>query len=117
MFARVLYVDRDKTLLIDWLGAGKLMVVDKHGSKYVADNWQKQFFLDVISTLERLGQKISPDNIFCKKVLDEFSWALYNFKPDNPAWQAMTFQGPQAYTMSILKAVRDDMRAIEQQQG
>ncbi|KGH26291.1 hypothetical protein [Comamonas testosteroni] len=113
MFARVLYATEDMSLMIDWMGIGKLMVVHKNGSRFIAEPWQKRFFMDVMSVLSALGQKIEPGNIFCKKVMDDFTHALYSYRSHNPAWAVMTHDGPRGYTLSVVTEVRDHMRQIE----
>lgn len=103
MFPRILYADREKTMLIDWLGLGKLQVIEANGGRRIASTWQKQFLFSSMDMLRRLGMEISPRHPITRFVLSVFAHALWEHSPSHITWKAAAYEGAESWTSGVIK--------------
>ena len=88
MFPRVLFVDQEKSLELNWFGLGALQVRHRQGGVRRAHPVQKQVFLRLLQLFEALGQPVHPSNPKCSRLMKEFS-ELLGQSPNSLAWQVM----------------------------
>ena len=88
MFPRVLYLDQDTALELDWFGVGILQTRNRYGVVRRAQPQQKHAFLEVIRLFQAQGQPVHPSNPRCSRLMAEFANLLAE-PPDSLAWRAM----------------------------
>ena len=88
MFPRILYVDQDKALELDWFGFGSLQTRNRYGVVRRAQPHQKHAYLEVIRLFQAHGQPVHPSNPRCARLYAEFANLLVE-PPDSLAWRAM----------------------------
>lgn len=88
MFARVLYVDEEKALELNWLGLGALQVRFKNGAIRRAHPVQKMVILSIATHFENAGQPLHPSNPRCMVMLKDMCELICE-SPRSLAWQAM----------------------------
>lgn len=88
MFPRVLYVDNEKALELNWFGLGSLQARSRSGGIRRAHPIQKQVLLQVVAHFEALGQPVHPSNPKCSRLMKEFSEMLSQ-SPSGLIWQTM----------------------------
>ena len=94
MFSRVLYLDEQKALEMNWFGAGALQVRYREGPVQRAHPVQKKVFMAVVREFELAGQPVSPSNPRCSKLFKDYIELLE--KPiTSLAWQVLLQSTPQ----------------------
>lgn len=88
MFPRVLYVDQEKSLELNWFGLGALQMRNRFGGVRRAHSIQKRVFFQVVQHFESLGQPVHPSNPRCSRLMSEFA-ELLDKAPNSLAWQVM----------------------------
>ena len=88
MFPRVLYVDEDKALELDWFGFGALQTRNRYGAARRAQRNQKHVFLEVVRHFQASGQPLHPSNPRCSRLMAEFA-NLLSEPSDSLVWRAM----------------------------
>lgn len=76
MFPRVLYLDDQRSLELNWFGMGALQMRRRAGGLRRAHPVQKQVFLRVVQSFKNAGQPISPSNPKCAKLMGDFAELL-----------------------------------------
>ena len=104
MFSRVLYVDQDQSLELNWFGLGALQTRSRLGGVRRAHPVQKQIFLRLLQIFESLGQPVHPSNPKCSRLMKEFS-ELLGQSPNSLAWQVMYQANPE----EVAKSFAEDM--------
>ena len=94
MLPRVLYLDEEMSLELDWLGLGKLRARHKLGGVRVAHPVQKACFLAVVHAFEQAGQPVSPANPKCSTMMRDFAELLMHHPPTSIAWR-LIFDDPE----------------------
>lgn len=94
MFARVLYVDKDMALELNWLGLGKLRAVHRLGGKRSAHPMQKRCFLAMVRAFEEAGQPVHPSNPKCMVMMRDFADLLLHHPPSSIGWK-LVFDDPE----------------------
>jgi hypothetical protein len=103
MFPRVLYVDEDMALELDWVGFGSLQTRNRYGVVRRAQPQQKHAFLEVIRLFQAHGQPVHPSNPRCSRLMSEFA-AMLGEPPNSLAWRAML----QANLQDVARAFADE---------
>jgi hypothetical protein len=103
MFPRVLYVDEDIALELDWVGFGSLQTRNRYGVVRRARPQQKHTFLEVIRLFQAHGQPVHPSNPRCSRLMAEFANMLEE-PPNSLAWRAML----QADLQDLARAFAED---------
>lgn len=88
MFPRVLYLDDQRSLELNWFGMGALQMRRREGGLRRAHPIQKQVFLRVVQAFENAGQSLSPANPKCSNLMQDFA-ELLEHSPSSLMWQAM----------------------------
>ena len=94
MFARVLYLDHEMALELNWFGAGALQVRHRLGGVRRAHPIQKQLFLAVVTQFEAAGQPVHPSNPRCMNMMREFADSIANYPPNSLRWQVLFNSDP-----------------------
>lgn len=87
MFARVLYVDSEVALELDWFGLGPLRARHKVGGVRRAHPVQRQAFQLVCEYFQKAGEPLSPSNPKCSDMMKNFADLLLHAPPTGLAWQ------------------------------
>ena len=103
MFPRVLYVDQNKALELDWFGFGSLQTRNRYGVVRRAQPHQKHAFLEVIRLFQAHGQPVHPSNLRCSQLMAQFTDLLAE-PPDSLAWRVML----QADLRDVARAFAED---------
>ena len=93
MFPRILYVDDQRALELDWLGFGAIQVRHRAGPVRRANRIQKQVLLAVVEAFAQTGQPVSPSNPRCSVMLKEFV-ELIEKPMSSLAWKVMLNANP-----------------------
>jgi hypothetical protein len=88
MFPRVLYLDQDNSLELDWLGFGALQVRNRYGAVRRAHAHQKQIFLELVRLFQAHGQPVHPSNPRCSRLMAEFV-SMLKEPADSLTWRAL----------------------------
>jgi hypothetical protein len=88
MFPRILYLDEESALELNWFGMGALQMRNRFGGVRRAHPIQKQIFLQVIQAFQDCGQPVHPSNPKCSSLMKEFA-KLLEQSPNSLAWQVM----------------------------
>jgi hypothetical protein len=88
MFPRVLYVDNQRALELNWFGLGALQMRHRSGGVRRAHPIQKRVFMEVVQAFEASGQPLHPSNPRCSAMMKEFAEMLEK-PPNSVLWQAM----------------------------
>lgn len=103
MFPRVLYLDADIALELDWVGFGPLQTRNRYGVVRRAQPQQKHAFLEVIRLFQAHGQPVHPSNPRCSRLMAEFANMLGE-PPNSVAWRVML----QADLQDVARAFAED---------
>ena len=76
MFPRILYLDEDRALELNWFGMGALQMRNRFGGIRRAHPVQKQVFLQVVQAFQAYGQPVHPSNPSCSRLMKEFAEML-----------------------------------------
>ncbi|MCC7714686.1 hypothetical protein [Janthinobacterium lividum] len=88
MFPRVLYLDDQRSLELNWFGIGTLQMRRREGGLRRADPIQKQVFLRVVQAFENAGQTVSPANLKCSNLMQDFA-ELLEHPPSSLRWKTL----------------------------
>ena len=94
MFPRVLYLDQDMALELNWFGFGKLRAVHKVGGVRAAHPIQKRCFLSMVRAFEQAGQPVHPSNPKCMAMMKDVADLLLHHPPSSIAWR-LIFDDPE----------------------
>lgn len=76
MFPRILYVDEERSLEMNWFGLGALQMRNRQGGLRRAHPIQRALFLRVIQVFENAGQPVHPSNLRCSILMKDFAELL-----------------------------------------
>lgn len=88
MFPRVLYLDDQRSLELNWFGLGALQMRRRSGGLRRAHPVQKQAFLQMVQAFENSGQPVNPSNPKCSKLMGDFA-ELLEYPPTSLMWKTM----------------------------
>lgn len=88
MFPRILYLDSDRALELNWFGFGALQIRYRQGPVRKAHPIQKRILMLVVEHFAAAGQPVNPANPRCLQMLKDFTDLLED-PPSSLAWQAM----------------------------
>lgn len=88
MFARVLYIDEEKALELEWFGFGALQVRFRNGDVRRAHPFQKSILISISTHFLNAGQPLHPSNPRCSKMMADFAEMLQQ-SPNSMQWQVM----------------------------
>jgi len=89
MFPRVLYLDDERALELNWFGIGALQVRNRFGGVRRAHPVQKRVFYLVVKNFQELGQPVHPSNPRCSAMMKDFAMWLELHSPNSLQWQAL----------------------------
>lgn len=100
MFPRVLYIDQNKALELNWFGLGALQMRNRFGGIRRAHPVQKRVFSLVLQHFQSFGQPVHPSNPKCSRLMKEFA-ELLNESPNGLSWEVMYRADPKEVARSF----------------